>query len=114
MNMAIAFFSGCMTFVLMMVIKMPIKKVNQMVAGALCEEERERRFLYKRLNVSVMVVAVLVSMLCYYIVAELFMVSNIKWCCAMKGGAIAIALHALYSQLFEVPQDKSEQKEMQE
>jgi len=103
MNMAIGFFSGCMTFVLMMVIKLPIKKVNRAIAEHFCEEEDEKTLLYKRLNVSIMAVTILVSMVCYYVVAETMMVSNIKWCCAMKGGAIAIALHAIYAQLFEAP-----------
>ena len=103
MNMAIAFFSGCMTFVLMMVVKLPIKKMNKMLAKCFCEEEDRRLLLYKRLNVSIMVVAMFLSMVCYYVVAEMIVVSNIKWCCAMKGGAIAIALHAIYAQLFEAP-----------
>ena len=92
-----------MTFVLMMVIKLPIKKVNKVIAERFCEEEDKKTLLYKRLNVSIMAVTVLVSMMCYYMVAEMMMVSNIKWCCAMKGGAIAIALHAIYAQLFETP-----------
>lgn len=106
MNMAMAFFSGCMTFVLMMVIKLPIKKINMALAERFCEEEEEIYLLYKRLNVSIMAVAMLVSIACYYVVAEMMFVSNIKWCCAMKGGAIAIAMHAIYAQLFETPIDE--------
>ena len=106
MNMAIAFFSGCMTFVLMMVIKIPIKKLNLWLSERYCEEDNRQQLLYKRLNVSVMAVTMLVSMLCFYFVSRMFAFSNIKWCCAMKGGAIAIALHAIYAQWFEVPQDE--------
>ena len=102
MDMAIAFFGGCMTFVLMMVIKVPIKKLNRWIAEQFFEDDDEQRLLYKRLNVSIMVVTMLLSMLCYYVVAGMvFEVSNLKWCCAMKGGAIAIALHAMYAQWFE-------------
>jgi len=106
MNMAIAFFGGCMTFVLMMVIKIPIKKINMVLTERYCEDEEKKQLFYKRLNVSIIVVTMLVSMLCYYVVARMFVISNIKWCCAMKGGAIAIALHAIYAQWFEVPQNE--------
>lgn len=101
MNMALAFFCGCTTFVLMMIIKIPIKKLNKVIAERFCAEE-EKAHTYKRLNVSIMFIALLLSMICYYIIAETIGISNIKWCCAMKGGAIAIALHALYSQWFEI------------
>ena len=73
------------------------------IAGYFCEEEDKKTVLYRRLNVSIMAVAILISLLCYYVVAQFYVVENIKWCCAMKGGAIAIALHAVYAQLFEVP-----------
>jgi len=106
MNMAIAFFGGCMTFVLMMVIKLPIKKLNRWIADCFFEEDDERELLYKRLNVSIMVVTMLLSMVCYYIVAGMFDIEHLKWCCAMKGGAIAIALHAMYAQWFEEPQNE--------
>ncbi|MBR6643565.1 MAG: hypothetical protein IKL28_07900 [Lachnospiraceae bacterium] len=106
MNMAIAFFGGCMTFVLMMVVKVPIKKLNMAIAERFRDDEDEIELLYKRLNVSVMVAAMLLSMLCYYIVAAMLGITNLKWCCAMKGGAIAIALHAVYAQWFEVPQNE--------
>lgn len=106
MNMAIAFFVGCMTFVLMMVIKIPIKKLNMALAEQLCDDEDKQYLLYKRLNVSVMVVTMLASMLCFYVIARLFDISNIKWCCAMKSGAIAIALYAIYAQLLEMPKDE--------
>ncbi len=107
MNMAIAFFGGCMTFVLMMVIKLPIKKLNHWIAEQFYKDDDEQKLLYKRLNVSIMVTAMLLSMLCYYVVAGMiFEVSNLKWCCAMKGGAIAIALHAVYAQLLETPQNE--------
>lgn len=107
MNMAIAFFGGCMTFVLMMVIKIPIKKLNRWIVECYFEDYEDKELLYKRLNVSVMVAAMLLSMMCYYVVAGIiFEVSNLKWCCAMKGGAIAIALHAVYAQLLETPQNE--------
>ena len=77
--------------------------VNKAIAGRFYKEKDKRMLLYRRLNVSIMIMAVLVSMLCYYVVAQFFMISNIKWCCAMKGGAIAIAMHTLYSQWFEAP-----------
>jgi len=104
-NMAIAFFVGCITFVLMMIIKVPIKKLNLWLVEKYCVEE-EQQLIYKRLNVSIMVVAIVVSMLCFYVVARMFEIENIKWCCAIKGGTIAIALHTIYAQWFEPPQNE--------
>ena len=103
MNMAIAFFSGCMTFVLVMVIKIPLKRMNRWVVVHFFEENDEPELLCKRFNVSIMVVAMLLSMLSYCIIGGMiFEMSNLKWCCAMKGGAIAIALHAIYAQWCEI------------
>lgn len=107
MNTAIAFFCACVTFALMMVIKIPIKKVNWWLVENFFKESKNKKLLYKRFNVSIMVVAMLLAMFCYYVIAGLmFEMSNLKWCYAMKGGAIAIAFHAMYAQWFEVPRDE--------
>lgn len=107
MNMAIAFFCACATFVLMMGIKIPIKKVNRWLVENFFKESKNKKLLYKRLNVSIMVAAMLLAMFCYYVIAGLmFELSNLKWCYAMKGGAMAIAFHAMYAQWFEVPRDE--------
>uniref|UniRef100_UPI00405721D8 hypothetical protein n=1 Tax=Acetatifactor sp. TaxID=1872090 RepID=UPI00405721D8 len=100
MNMAIAFFVGCLTLVLMMFIKIPLKKLTAKLAETLHEDKEDRELLYKRLNVLIMVVAVLVSLICYYIVLQILGETHFKMCCCLKAGAIAIALYAIFEQWF--------------
>ena len=50
MNMAISFFVGCVTFVLMMFVKLPIKKINYKLATRVVDNEEEKQILYKKLG----------------------------------------------------------------
>lgn len=101
MNMAIAFFVGCLTFVIVMLIKIPLKKLNAKLADVI-EVETDREYvLYKRLNVSVILISMLIAMVSYYWVMQLLGLEHIKWCCSIKAGAMAIAMHAIYELLWE-------------
>jgi len=100
MNSAIAFFVGCLTFVLMMVIKIPIKKLIQALVERTDYDEDRQYVLYKRWNTVLLLVAMLVATVCYFYVGMLLRIDHFKWCCSLKAGAIAIALYAVYEQWF--------------
>ncbi len=100
MNTAIMFFVGCLTLVLMMFIKIPIKKMTANLAKKWQQEEEEQYILYKRLNVLVIFCVILVSLISYYFVLQLLGEEHFKMCCCIKAGAIAIALYAIFEQWF--------------
>lgn len=102
MNGAISFFVGCITFVLMMVIKIPIKRLVLSVVEQRIYEEEEQYVLYKRWNTVLLFVTLLVSAVVYYFVGAFLEIDHFKWCCSIKAGAIAIALYAVYEQWFGV------------
>lgn len=100
MNAAISFFVGCLAFVLMMGIKIPVKRlVFTMVERAYYEEEKQF-IMYKRWNTVLLGIAMLVAAVCYYFVGQVLEIDHFKWCCSLKAGAIAIALYAVYEQWF--------------
>lgn len=99
MNAAIAFFVGCITFVLMMGIKIPIKKLIFSLVERHVAEERQC-VIYKRWNVVLLFITMLVAALCYFYVALVLNIDHFKWCCSIKAGAVAIALYAVYEQWF--------------
>lgn len=100
MNMAIAFFVGCLTFVVVMLIKVPLKKMTACVAAYIAIESDQEYVIYKRFNIIVMLIAMIIAMVCYYWVMQLLGLEHIKWCCSIKAGAIAIAIHAVYELFF--------------
>ena len=100
MNTAIAFFVGCLTFVLMMIIKIPIKKLIFALVERMDHNEDRQYVLYKRWNTVLLIVTVLVAAVCYFYVGLLLEIDHFKWCCSLKAGAIAIALYAVYEQWF--------------
>ena len=98
MNMSISFFVGCITFVLMMFIKIPIKKLNSNLAVKTAKADVERILLYKRLNVIIIFVTMMLSMICYYFVLNLLGEGHFKMCCSIKAGTIAVALYMVFEQ----------------
>lgn len=100
MNIAIAFYAGCVTFVLMMVLKLPVKKLTGMLADKLEYFEGDRFVLYKRLNCVIILLTIIVAAICYYIISTMLGTGHFKLCCSLKAGMIAIALYAAYEQWF--------------
>lgn len=98
MNMAIAFFVGCITFVLMMIIKIPVKKITAILAANQAENQEQEYILYKRYNVVVMFLTMAIAMLCYYWVLQVLEIEHIKWCCSLKAGAIAMAIYTIFER----------------
>lgn len=98
MNSAVSFFVGCVTFVLVMWIKCPIKKLTWQLSIRLEDNSEEIRRLYKRLNMIIFIVVVVVAMVVYYILYCTLSLHHFKWCCTLKAAAIAVALYMLYEQ----------------
>lgn len=100
MNFAIAFLVGCITLVLMTIIKIPIKQLTRFVANRLETDEEDCYILYRRLNGVIIILTMMVSAVCYYFVLQGLGEEHFKICCSMKAGAIAIALYAAFEQWF--------------
>lgn len=100
MNIAIAFLVGCITFVLMMIIKIPVKKMTGFLATKVDDDEEESYILYKRFNGMLILITMMVSAVCYYFVLQGLGEEHFKICCSMKAGAIAVALYAAFEQWF--------------
>lgn len=100
MNTAVAFFAGCVSFVMMMVIKLPIKKLTRMLVEQLEYYEEKRYVLYKRFNGVIILLTIIVAAVCYYLISTILGVKHFKLCCSLKAGMIAIALYAAYEQWF--------------
>lgn len=100
MNSAISFFVGCLTLVLMMIIKIPIKKMVFKLSWEISKEEKQQQMVYKRLNSILIVCVMLVSVVCYYLVLMVLGEEHFKLCCSMKAGAIAVVLYAVLEQWF--------------
>src|SRR5574344_838840 len=99
MNNVIAFFVGSVTFVIIMIIKIPVKKLTRFIAFQ-TKEESEKRIFNKRLNGVILVLVFIVAVLCYYAVLKWLRIDHFKWCCSLKAGTFAIALYALFEQWF--------------
>lgn len=100
MNAAITFFVGCMTFVLMMGIKIPVKKMISSFVENVIPDENRRCVICKRCNAILFPIVLLVAAVGYYCVLKMMEIEHFKWCCSLKAGAIAIALYAVYEQWF--------------
>lgn len=101
MNSAITFFVGCVTFVMMMGIKHPIKRIIFSLTKYFVLDLEKQYIAYKRWNVLLLPITVVVAAICYYFVLKVMAIEHFKWCCSLKAGAIAIAIYAVYEQWFE-------------
>lgn len=96
MNSVISFFVGSVTFVLMMLIKIPVKKVTGALSKRVDEERRE--IVRKRLNIVLVVIVMLLACLIYVLVLRMLRDNHFKLCYALKAGVIAMALYAVYER----------------
>lgn len=92
MNTAITFFAGSLTFVLMMGLKIPIKKLSRFLS-------KGQTVYYKRWNLLVILAVVVVATVCYYLVLLWLGDTHFKFCCALKAAAVAMAFYAVYEQI---------------
>lgn len=99
-NFAIAFFVGCITLVLMTIIKIPIKQLTRFIANRLETDKEDSHVLYRRFNGIIIILTMIVSAFCYYFVLQGLGEEHFQICCSMKAGAIAVALYAAFEQWF--------------
>lgn len=100
MNMAISFFVGCVVFVMMMFIKIPTKRFCKRFAGKIGKSDEEKQLLYRRLNVVIIFLTMVLSMIVYYLVLLVMGETHFKMCCSLKAGAIAVAIYMIFEQWF--------------
>lgn len=96
MNFTIAFFVGSATFVLMMVLKIPIKRLTRYLADRANYAESDT--LYKRYNIILQVLTMVLACVIYMLVLKWLGEDHFKLCCSLKAGVIAIALYAVYER----------------
>lgn len=107
MNAELVFFVGCMTFVLMMGFKIPIKALTDILIehyGFFMDDEK-KHILRKRLNFTVIILTFVLAAICYFYVLRLLGETHFKWCCTLKAASIAIAIYAIYEQWFGKPEE---------
>lgn len=90
MNSVITFFVGCAAFAVMMLAKIPIKKLNWELAKS--------ELQYKRLNIFLIILTFLVAIICYCVALVWLGETHFKLCCAIKGASVAMAFYAIYEQ----------------
>ena len=92
MNCIIIFFIGAITFALMFLIKIPIKKLT----NDLTDNYVKR----KRMNFIVIIVTIIVAIVSYCFVLVWLGITHFKLCIALQGAALAMAFYAIYEQWF--------------
>lgn len=100
MNSAVSFFVGAVTFVLVMILKMPVKRITWWLAKHCRTEERSRYVFYKRCNSVLFILTAVVAVYSYYVLYRLIALDHFKWCCTLKAAAIAMAIYAVYELWF--------------
>lgn len=98
-----ALLSATIAFLLMF----PVKKMIKKAIGAYVEKKalensqwkRNRRLIQKRLNISVLVAAVLLSMSLFFIVSLISPLIEFSWFTALLSGAFSLTEYAVFDQL---------------
>lgn len=87
-------------FFLMFLLKAPMKRWSRRIAEGRYGEDGDKAYtLYRRLNVSIIIMTALLAVLIYYLIC-LWGGLHHKLCCSFKAGVMALALYALYDQWF--------------
>lgn len=97
MNFTIAFFVGCITLAVMMLVKIPIKYLTRELAER-SFGEKDSDVLYKRYNLVVIVLVFVMAIVIYYFVLQWLGESHFKLCCSMKAGIISLALYSVFER----------------
>lgn len=101
MNDAVTFFVGCFTFVIVMILKIPVKKITWHLAQRNTLDRDACYIRYKRYNAVLFLLVAAVAVGAYYVLYRLVNLDHFKLCCTLKAGALAIALYAVYDQCVE-------------
>ncbi len=102
MNIAniLAILVGVQVFLFMLVLKKPIKALNHRIVIKRFEEDSEKaKRREKRLNFSVIIVTILLSVMWYYIICMVLHMHH-KLCCSFKAAVLALSIYAVYEQWF--------------
>ena len=91
MNDAITFLVGCVTFLTVNLLKIPIKAWNRKQA-----KENYSRYRIRNSVIFLLVMAVAVGT--YAMLYHLADLDHFKLCCPLKAGAMAVAIYAVYEQ----------------
>lgn len=98
MNRAIIFCVGCFTFVVMFLIKYPIKKMSKSISVSLGYDGEAGEILRRRLNILVIFFVLLTALASYHQILLWMNETHVKLCCALKGAALAMAFYAIFEQ----------------
>lgn len=97
-NSIIMFLIGGVIFVLMPLIKIPIKKCTRDLAERWATDDEDQIKIYHWLNLILVAFTVLIALFLYCIVLLWLREAHFKFCCSLKGIAIAMAFYMLLEQ----------------
>lgn len=100
---------GILTFVIIMIMKIPVKKINKRIAQHYSKNNEADNKLYHRLNFIVIVFTIIVSVIIYSVELSHFGISHFKLCVPLKSGALAMAIYAVGEQVFKKTFDEGEE-----
>lgn len=98
MNNAITFFVGCVTFVLTMGVKIPLKMFTKYMVNRFCWDAEYEEIVRKRVNLLVILLALIIALLCYTVLQMILELDHFKLCCALKATAIAVSIYYIYEK----------------
>lgn len=101
-NYTIAAICGLATFLLMLVIKIPVKIITRKIAETRDGSDYDRRVLNKRLNLIIIVLTFLLGFILFWESNNLLKIEHFSMSHAIEAGAFAIAYYALFERFFKV------------
>ncbi len=101
MNAAISFLSGCIVFALIFVLKIPVKRLNRVIAESLFKDTVKQYICYKRLNISIFAIIMVTGAFTYAAVIKVLGITHFKWCCTLKSAVIAVALYYIFERIMD-------------
>lgn len=107
-NNMIMIWVGLVSFAIMLIFKIPIKKWTWDISDRKGRNKEEHRIAFRRYNLILMVFTAVISFVLYCLILLYFGDSHIKLCCSLKGAGIAIALYAVVEQITGNDFSKSE------
>lgn len=100
MNDVMVFFIGVVTFVSVMLLKIPVKQFTESMASEKSYDMVEYKMLRKRYNILIFFMVVIVAFSIYCFLLYGLGDSYFKLCCSVKAMAVSIALYSVYEQWF--------------
>lgn len=98
-NDQIMFVVGIITFFIMMLVKIPLKKCTREFASRLAVDDEEEALFYHRFNLIIILFAMIIAMILYCFILLYLGRSHFKLCYCLKAGAISMAIYEVLDQL---------------